>query len=622
MDKFKEYKLNIWEKEKKLIREYLEKIQNYIAENNIDTELYNDIEEMIFEKLSFETEFDQLKITKILKEVWEPEIIFSDYIENKKTSSQKVQSSQLQDIFYDKLIENERERDNHWAIFLGISGILAKKTGVPVWMIRILFVLFVFVFWISAWFYMLAGLLLPVKWVVYGKLSIWEYLQKQLYLEVKDFIYNTHNTILNVIKFIFVKIFKMFWFIIKFTSENILPIIRFVFFWILSFCFASVLLTLLVIWAFYFSWFSIWNMEFFSVLPSYFLWWIIFWIISVSIFTFWTFLYAINKKILNVYFLTGASFSFLIALFLWISTWFNLTEKYFWSINVTQQAIFDISNITNEGIELDISNMQIDNRFFPFGGISWVKVETSTWNTMTVKIVRKVYWNEQISNAIQSQLNDLVLKQEGNKIILWMQDDKIFKNKVPFSIFETDLILYIPENKKYFINGNYYYFINVHLAEKYQNYQGYFHSNCRLREIYYSQDEEKFVCEATEYEINEAKLSLLQSELIEKFEVISPILHQNQYKRDYYNDYGVISDWSFEKMYLFDEKTLAITFRDMSLEIDAHLNFENTASWVIFSNFEIKDVDVNYPFHPKYYKDISPIEKFIPQEEYEDFSKQ
>jgi hypothetical protein len=159
-----------------------------------------------------------------------------------------------------------------------------------------------------------------------------------------------------------------------------------------------------------------------------------------------------------------------------------------------------------------------------------------------------------------------------------MQDGKIFKNKVPFSIFETDLILYIPENKKYLIHGNYYYFINVHLAEKYQNYQSYFNSNCRLREIYYSQDEEKFVCEATEYEINEAKLSLLQSELIEKFETISPLLHQNQYKRNYYNDYGITSDWSFEKMYLFDEKTLAITFRDMSLEIDAHLNFENTAS--------------------------------------------
>jgi hypothetical protein len=28
-------------------------------------------------------------------------------------------------------------RDNNGAIFLGISGILAKKIGVPVWMIRL-----------------------------------------------------------------------------------------------------------------------------------------------------------------------------------------------------------------------------------------------------------------------------------------------------------------------------------------------------------------------------------------------------------------------------------------------------------------------------------------------------
>ena len=51
------------------------------------------------------------------------------------------------------------------------------------------------------------------------------------------------------------------------------------------------------------------------------------------------------------------------------------------------------------------------------------------------------------------------------------KDGKIFKNKVPFSIFETDLILYIPENKKDLIHGNYYYFINV---IKYTTYQHYF----------------------------------------------------------------------------------------------------------------------------------------------------
>lgn len=621
MDKFKEYKLNIWEKEKNLVNEYLEKIQNYISENNIDSELYHDIEEMVFEKLSLETEFDQLKIKKILKEVWEPEVIFSDYVESKKTQPKKEKFREPQEVFYEKLIEAEWERDNNWAIFLWISWILAQKIGVPVWMVRVLLVIFVFVFWISAWFYLFVGLILPVKWTSYGKLSIVWYLQKQLYLEVKDFVYNTHNTIVYLIKFIFVKSFKMLWFIIKFTAENIFPIIRFVFFWILSFCFASVLLVLLVMGAFYFSGFSIWNMEFFSVLPPYFLWGVIFGIISATILTFWTFLYAIKKKTLNWYFFAWAWISFLIALFLGVSTGFNLTEKYFGRVELTQEAILDINSITADKVELDVSNMFVDNIFWEIGRISWVRVESSTGNTMSVKLVRTVYGNEEISGMIQSQFSDLVLKQEGNKITLWTQNNKIFKNKVPFSIFETDLVLYVPQNKKYFIDGDYYYFVNVHLAEKYGNYQRYISSNCRFREIYYSQEQQWFVCDANEYEINDAKVQFLQQEVMRKFEDISSLLHEDQYKREYYNDYGTRSDWNFENIYLFDDKTLSVTFWDMSLSVDAHVNFEDTASWIVFSNFDIKDVDVDYAFKPKYYKDISSIQKFIPEEEDENFSK-
>lgn len=620
MDKFKEYKLNIWEKEKKLIEEYLQKIQDYIAENSIDSELYHDIEEMIFEKLSFETEFDQLKIKKILKEVWEPEVIFSDYVESKKTTSKKEKSSIPQEMFYEKLIEEEWQRDNEKAVFLGISGILAKKTGVPVWMIRILLVLFVFVFWISAWFYMLAGLLLPVKWESYNKMSILWYLQKQLYLEVKDFIYNTHNTIVYLIKFIFVKSFKMLGFIIKFTSENIFPIIRFVFFGILSFCFASVLLTLLVMWAFYFSGFSMGNMDFFSVLPPYFLWGVIFWIISAALLTLGSFLYAVKKKTLNGYIFAGAGVSFLIALFLGVSTGFNLAEKYFGRVEFSQETSIDISNITEEKIQFDISNIMFDNVLGELGRISWVQIESSTGSTFSAKVIRRVYGTEQISNAIQSWLSDIVLKQEGNRIILTSENNKIFKNKVPFSIFESDLVLYVPQNKKYFIDGDYSYFINVHVAQIYENYQKYLYTNCRLREIYYSTEQEKFVCEANEDEIHDAKMQVVQQELIKNFDTISSIKHADEYKRDYYT-YNTKSDWNFDNIYMLDDKTLVVTFWDMSLGIDAHVNFENTASGTVFSNFDIKDVDVDYAFQPKYYKDISSIKKFIAEEEYEKFSE-
>jgi hypothetical protein len=47
----------------------LKKIKNFIEKNNIDKELFNDIEEMVFEKLSLEKDLDQLKIRRVLKEV-------------------------------------------------------------------------------------------------------------------------------------------------------------------------------------------------------------------------------------------------------------------------------------------------------------------------------------------------------------------------------------------------------------------------------------------------------------------------------------------------------------------------------------------------------------------------
>jgi hypothetical protein len=69
MNKFKHYKLNLSNKEQELVTKYLDKINHFVKKHDIDKELYEDIEEMVFEKLSKEKHLDQLKIIKILKEV-------------------------------------------------------------------------------------------------------------------------------------------------------------------------------------------------------------------------------------------------------------------------------------------------------------------------------------------------------------------------------------------------------------------------------------------------------------------------------------------------------------------------------------------------------------------------
>lgn len=90
MDKFKEYNLNLNKKNKDLIKNYLKEIKDFIEKKSIDEELYNDIEERVFDKLKEEKNLNQLNIVKILKEVWEANDIFSDYIDEEPQKKENI----------------------------------------------------------------------------------------------------------------------------------------------------------------------------------------------------------------------------------------------------------------------------------------------------------------------------------------------------------------------------------------------------------------------------------------------------------------------------------------------------------------------------------------------------
>ena len=66
MDKFKEYNLNLNKKNKDLIKNYLKEIKDFIEKKSIDEELYNDIEERVFDKLKEEKNLNQLNIVNML----------------------------------------------------------------------------------------------------------------------------------------------------------------------------------------------------------------------------------------------------------------------------------------------------------------------------------------------------------------------------------------------------------------------------------------------------------------------------------------------------------------------------------------------------------------------------
>jgi hypothetical protein len=224
-----------------------------------------------------------------------------------------------------------------------------------------------------------------------------------------------------------------------------------------------------------------------------------------------------------------------------------------------------------------------------------------------------IYWNDEISKKIIDWLSNIVLKNENNNIILSSENNKLFNKKVPFSVIERDIILTIPEWYDFTFKNSYRSHIeNAFLDKKYEKYNWITNSNCNNSKIYFSKEENKFVCDLNEEELSNVKKQYLQEYVIKNFDSISPLKHKKKYKREYNNDYWYNSDWDFYDFKFEENNNLNFNFQDRSMEINASLNIEDTASWVIVKNFIIEDVEIFWEeLEKKYYEDISSIIEYI-----------
>lgn len=608
MEKFEQYKLNISEKDKILVINYLEKLKNFTKKHNIEAELYNDIEEMLFEKLQAEENLDQLKIIKIIKEVWEPEIIFSDYVEIKTG----VEEKEIEDIFYQKMINSWWIRDNENAIFLWISKTLAEKIQISVLLVRILLLILIFPLWISIWVYILVWLILPVKWIDYTWKSNISYFKTQIILVLKNWIYNLIASFMKLIWFIPTKILIILKSIFIFCIKNILPVFRFFIFWLIWLFLSFWLIWLISIGSLYFTNFSFENIDFTQTLPNYFIFWIIFWIISITIFTIFSFIYGFSKKILNKYILSFWLISFIIALFLWISTWFDLIQKYSNKNEFTQKAEINIWNTGSYIINLN----SLKETSFDLGGTKSIKLVHSSWSILKIEMKNIFYWNDEIKEKIKSWFSKISLSNIDNNIKLSLENNKIFSKEVPFSFFEKEITLYIPEWIKISLIDDYRFYIeNATINPKYSKFDNFLYSYCRDSEIWYSSEEKWFICNPNKQDLDEAKRRFKENYIIENFSEISPIKHKDKYKREYYNGHWSSSDWIFYNIEWQNDKKLSLEFQDKSIEVEASLEAENSESWVIIKNFKISDIIIDKGIYDKkYYKNTEIIDGFLNEE--------
>jgi phage shock protein PspC (stress-responsive transcriptional regulator) len=560
---------------------------------------------MVFEKLSKEKELDQLKIIKILKEVWEPEIIFSDYLDEDGKNNKKEDK----ELFFEKLLRNWWSRDNKNAWVLWISDPLANKVWIQVSLMRIILVLLISVWWVSIWLYIIAWIIMPLKWKNYSKMDTLGYFKYQIIKAIKDWAYNISGIILVILKYISSKSGK----IIKFFFKNIFPVFRFIICFLIALVFLSLLFALLVIWAMYFTSFSIENIDFTSVLPYYFIYWIITWIIALAIMSISNFVYAISWKNINSSILTTWWISLLLAIFFWLATWFDLVEKY--SVQNTFDQETEIDLWQNWSWKIDI-NILKDEKF----GIMWwiyrikqIELKNISWSILKVKVKNTIYWNDEIKNQVFSWLSNFTIWKENNNINLNQDNNSNFNKKIPFTFFDRVLTIYIPEWYNFKINLPYNIYIsNTSLNSKYAKYNLLWHENCDNKEISFQKNEEKFVCDINNEDLVDAKKQLYQQYIIDNFDSISPVKHKKRYKREYINDDWYNADWEFYDFNYIDTWSLDFTFEDRSLSIYANVKLEETETWILVNDFKIDDIKVNKEvFEEKYYEDINPIKEFV-----------
>ncbi len=605
MEKFEQYNLDLSKKEQELVTKYLDKVNHFVKKHDIDNELYEDIEEMVFEKLSKEKKLDQLKIIKILKEVWEPEIIFSDYLDEDEKNNKKEDK----ELFFEKLLRNWWSRDNKNAWVLWISETLASKVWIQVSLMRIILVLLIFIWGVSIWLYIIAWIIMPLKWKNYSEMDTLGYFKYQIIKAIKDWAYNVSGIILIILKYISSKSGK----IIKFFFKNIFPVIRFIICFTIALFFLSLLFALLVILAMYFTSFSIDNIDFTSIFPSYFLYWVITWIIALAIMSISNFVYAISWKNINSAILSTWWISLLLAIFFWLATGFDLAEKYSVTNTITQETEIDLWKNWSGKININIFK---DEEF----GIMWwiyrikqIELKNISWSTLKVKVKNTVYWNNEIKNQVFSWLSNFTIWKDNNNVNINRDNNSDFNKKVPLTFFDRVLIIYIPEWYNFKINLPYSIYIsNTSLNSKYAKYNLLWHENCENKEISFQKNEEKFVCDISDEDLVDAKKQLFQQYIIDNFDSISPIKHKKRYKREYINNDWYNADWEFYDFNYIDTWSLDFTFEDRSLSIYANIKLEETETWILVNDFKIDDIKINEEiFEDKYYEDTSSIKEFI-----------
>lgn len=347
--------------------------------------------------------------------------------------------------------------------------------------------------------------------------------------------------------------------------------------------------------------FTISNIEIGSIFPDYLNIWIVLWWLALIILFVACIAYAFGKKLLNRYIFFATIILAFVSLFFFIATWFKLFQDYS-QLNINKQTLS--MNLWTWVASWSFDILLFQDSFLRKFVWWWVYIYSSTWNKIDIVIENKVYAKKELSDKIFSWM--ALPKYENLNWVfkIYNEWNVFFKDKVPFSIFQRTVSIYVPQNFVFDIKQTRWLrVLNVHPPKNKLNYYNYGWYGCNWSKIYFSSWENTFVCENSN--INKYGRRLyIQDYLSENVDKIVPYKHsilENSYywERSYYDG----NSWEVHSFNWIDENTVVMKAYDEFLNVFIKLKVQENGENIEVIEKNIKEIEQKRLLEKNIYKD-------------------
>ena len=503
----------------KFLQDYIERINTFVAKNEIDTDLHQDILQRLGDKLAEKatekTWITQKVAIQIVNNLGEPEEIFaeeefsSSHQENSTDKEQKIKQPEL---FYEKLQKSDRNRPQESAILLWVCGMVAQISGRNVWIWRgmTLFASYIFLasgtgilfFW-SVMAYLLLAIIFPITEKNYGERSVFSYFLTQ--------IWDLRLLISNSIKFWFRSVKRIVWTaiptLLKRGAKLFWPFWSFIkicFLFFRSIFLVFVLGILGIVFYYLQTWYVRNNMEITSRFPAITSLGLAFGFLSALLLLLGSIGALSKKRLMNTATLSTAIISWVFAIII-----AGITGVQFFS-KIESSEVSEFTKelyipIPEKNQPLSIS-IEPNNLVLPIDPFQDFIIENSSINYIPyegtkIKAVFKYQinaYNKETFAKITENISEPIYEIKDNVLHISHKNHQLFDAVVPLAPMIYSVDLYIPKNRK-FNTKNPVYRTNLHKPER-MNKRGYSeydydpNANKCSELISYVEEENAFFC--------------------------------------------------------------------------------------------------------------------------------